>query len=88
MTLLKYCVFEDLEGVKQALNFGENINVRDRKALRVTPLMLAVMNGHKEIVRMLLDHPGLFLLATDNCGDTALHYSIREGMEDITRMML
>ena len=36
--------------------------------------MLAVMNGDKEIVRMLVDHPGVFLLATDDCGDTALRY--------------
>ena len=53
--------------------FSQEIS-RDRKALRVSPLMLAVMNGDKEIVRMLVDHPGVFLLATDDCGDTALLY--------------
>ena len=47
---------------------------RDGKALRVSPLMLAVMNGDEEIVRMLVDHRGVFLLATNDCGDTALRY--------------
>ncbi len=74
MALLASCVVGDLVGAKQAPNFGENINVRDRKALRVSPLMLGVMNGHKEIVRMLVDHRGVFLLATNDCGDTALRY--------------
>ena len=55
-------------------NFFPQEISRDRKALRVSPLMLAVMNGDKEIVRMLVDHPGVFLLATDDCGDTALLY--------------
>ena len=82
MALLKYCVAGDLEGVKEALDNGENVNSHT-KVLMMTPLMMAVRNGHKEIVRMLVDHRGVFLLATDDCGDTALHYSIREGMEDI-----
>ena len=77
MALLKYCVVGDLEGVKQALNMGENVNEIDHEVLRMTPLMMAVRNGHKEIVRILLDHPRLLLLAKDACGDTALHHSVR-----------
>ena len=89
MALLKYCVVGDLEGVKQALNMGENVNsIDDYTILRMTPLMEAVRNGHKDLVRMLLDHPRLILLARDACGDTALHHSVRGGMEDITRMIL
>ena len=52
----------------------KSLSRTEPKALRVSPLMLAVMNGHKEIVRMLVDHRGVFLLATNDCGDTALRY--------------
>ena len=62
-------IFSKIKGLLRSQQIS-----RDGKALRVSPLMLAVMNGHKEIVRMLVDHPGVFLLATDDCGDTALRY--------------
>merc|ERR1719414_2691429 len=54
----------------------------------MTPLMMAVRNGHEEIVRMLLDHPWLYFTARDARGDTALHHSVRKGMGSITRMIL
>ena len=53
--------------------FSQEIS-RDGKALRVSPLMLAVMNGDEEIVRMLVGHRGVFLLGTDDCGDIGLLY--------------
>ena len=76
MTILACCVFGDLLGVKQAVNLYLYLLLfrTEPKALRVSRLMLGLMNGHKEIVRMLVDHSGVFLLATNDCGDTALSY--------------
>ena len=76
MAILACCVFGDLLGVKQAVNLYLYLLLSrtEPKALRVSPLMLGVMNGHKVIVRMLVDHRGVFLLATNDCGDTALRY--------------
>ena len=76
MAILSCCVFGDLLGVKQAVNLYLYLLLfrTERKALRVSRLMLGLMNGRKEIVRMLVDHSGVFLLATNDCGDTALRY--------------
>ena len=76
MTILACCVFGDLLGVKQAVNLYLYLLLfrTEPKALRVSRLMLGLMNGRKEIVRMLVDHSGVFLLATNDCGDTALRY--------------
>ena len=84
MALVASCVVGNLLGAKQALNLyfskvegllrSQQIS-RDRKVLKVSPLMLAVMNGDKEIVRMLVDHPGVILLARDDCCDTAYFMS-------------
>ena len=76
MAILACCVFGDLLGVKQAVNLYLYLLLfrTERKALRVSRLMLGLMNGRKEIVRMLVDHRGVFLLATNDCGDTALRY--------------
>ena len=69
MALVASCVVGDLLGEKQALNLyfskvegllrSQQIS-RDRKVLKVSPLMLAVMNGDKEIVRMLVDTWGIW----------------------------
>ena len=69
-------MFGDLLGVKQAVNLYLYLLLfrTEPKALRVSRLMLGLMNGRKEIVRMLVDHSGVFLLATNDCGDTALSY--------------
>ena len=76
MAILACCVFGDLLGVKQAVNLYLYLLLSrtEPKALRVSRLMLGLMNGRKEIVRMLVDHSGVFLLATNDCGDTALRY--------------
>ena len=76
MAILACCVFGDLLGVKQAVNLYLYLLLfrTESKALRVSRLMLGLMNGRKEIVRMLVDHRGVFLLATNDCGDTALSY--------------
>ena len=76
MAILACCVFGDLLGVKQAVNLYLYLLLfrTEPKALRVSRLMLGLMNGRKEIVRMLVDHRGVFLLATNDCGDTALRY--------------
>ena len=76
MAILACCVFGDLLGVKQAVNLYLYLLLfrTEPKALRVSRLMLGLMNGRKEIVRMLVDHSGVFLLATNDCGDTALSY--------------
>ena len=44
-----------------------------------TPLMIACRAGHHEVVRRLLQVPGISILQEDSFGDTALHWAAREG---------
>ena len=70
--LWRLCRAGDLDGVREALGRGENVNVRNNKGS--TGLMLAVWRGHSEIVEKLLLLPDIDVNIQDREGNTALHF--------------
>ena len=51
--------------------------------------MFAFVNGHKDVVQLLLDHSeGIELNARDNSGLTALILACRKGHKDVVQMLL
>merc|ERR1712083_180922 len=51
-----------------------------------TPLMFAVKGGHLDIVRRLLDHPGIQLGKGDRDGMTALHWACLDNRVSIVQL--
>ena len=51
------CEQGKLEEVKKALGNGEDVN--DSGDVGVTALMSAICNGHKSIIKLLLEHPDI-----------------------------
>ncbi|TMW63557.1 hypothetical protein Poli38472_002498 [Pythium oligandrum] len=71
------CVEGHVHCVYALLNAGVDVNARDNKSY--TPLHLATMHGKSEIVRMLLDNPGVDAFArTDTKRQTALDIARHE----------
>ena len=71
--LLKAAEWGDVPGVKQALNAGANINIKDEQG--DTALHLAAYWGREAIVRVLLE-AGADIDIQDNTGSTALDLGI------------
>ena len=63
-----------------------DVNVLDTTKL-LTPLMLAIINEHSTIVKMLLARTDLQVNQKDPQGYTALHYAIHHGL-DILQMLV
>ena len=75
-SLLISCFVGDMEGVEDILNEnGEvDINNGDDEDLNSTPLVCAIFGNHLDIVKRLLEHPGLQLdKIVGEGGETALH---------------
>ena len=64
LDLLEYVKEGDLESVKSLLNTNSNL-VNQRDEVGATPLHYAVLNGNREIARLLIDRG-----ADINCRDT------------------
>lgn len=75
----------DYLGVERHLNQGADVNCRDRDGL--TPLIWAAIQGHEEIVRLLLERGG-DLEARNHNGDTALMWASLMGHKDVVELIL
>ncbi|KAF3920681.1 Ankyrin-3 [Orbilia brochopaga] len=53
-----------------------------------TALMVAIIQQHEGIVRILLNHPGIDLEKEDRNRSTALHYAVQKGNIFIVKMLL
>ena len=71
--LLNSAASGNLEGVIAAIKGGANVNARDENGR--TPLILAVIYVHGNIIDELLKHPKLDIYTVDNYGKSALDYS-------------
>merc|ERR1712156_795021 len=80
------CEQGKLEEVKKALNNGEDVN--DSGDVGVTALMSAICNGHKSVVKVLLEHPDIEVNEKRDDGRTALHYAVLVDNVEVTRMLL
>ncbi|MEJ2780413.1 ankyrin repeat domain-containing protein [Stygiolobus sp. CP850M] len=85
--LLEAAEFGDLIKVQTALEKGANPNTETLLTGRRTPLHKAPLNGHVEIVRVLLKR-GADPNAKDNYGSTPLHEAAKEGHVEIVKLML
>ncbi|MES2142582.1 MAG: ankyrin repeat domain-containing protein [Pseudomonadota bacterium] len=52
-----------------------------------SPFLLAIKNGHKEVVRFFI-HKGINLLESDHFGNTAAHHAARKGHREILDLLL
>ena len=64
------------------------LNARDTDGL--TPFHWACYRGHKDIVKLLLQHSGLTinLNAKGNCGETAFMLACQRGRKDVVQLLL
>ena len=80
------CEQGKLEEVKKALGNGEDVN--DSGDVGVTALMSAICNGHKSVVKLLLEHPDIEVNEKRDDGRTALHYAVLVDNVEVTRLLL
>ena len=86
------CRYGNAELVKNLLKYGANVNVRLRVS-KLTPLYLATLYGHENVVRILLKQKGIKVDAQTTKGRTALHVAAlhddtSERHENILRLLL
>ena len=82
----KLCEQGKLDEVKSALACGEDVN--ESGDVGVTGLMLAICNGYKSVVKLLLEHPDIEVSEKRDDGRTALHYAVLVDNVEVTRMLL
>ena len=71
------------------LNAGADPNMEDlEKGYGVSPLRGASSNGHKDVVRLLLDYGAKPNLASGDHGLTALHIAVLHGHNDVVELLL
>jgi uncharacterized protein len=75
----------DYLAVDRYLNEGADVNCRDKDGL--TPMIWAAIQGHEEVVRLLLERGG-DLEAKNHNGDTALMWASLMGHKDLVDFML
>jgi hypothetical protein len=83
MSLNEAALMGDLGLVKSLLNEGANVNNRDGYYLK-TPLQLATMSGHKDVVEVLITHGA----NVNTSGTTPLHYASERNNIEIARLLI
>ncbi|XP_053688262.1 ankyrin repeat, SAM and basic leucine zipper domain-containing protein 1 [Sabethes cyaneus] len=73
-----------LKVVELLLEFGAVINCKDNYG--TTPLMSAIINGHIDVVKLILDQASLE--ATDNEGLTPIFHAVNNNQPEIVQMLL
>lgn len=87
--LLRQCFDAASRGnieVIQKLIDKVTVNAQDQSGL--TALILAAQKGHENVVKLLLQLPGININAQNRYGCTALIWAIREGYENIVKLLL
>ena len=72
--------------IETLLGLGEDVNYCTSHGY--TPLMFAAGHGRKDVVKRLLQVPGINVTARDRSGCTALMYAKRRGHKSIARMLI
>jgi ankyrin repeat protein len=78
--------YGDMDGVRQALNWGTDINTKDDFRIW-TPLHWAANFGHKDIVSLLISH-GADIEAKNGIGERPLHRATSRGDVDLMELLL
>lgn len=73
--------------VKWVLERGVDVNTRDKNAKECTPMMLAALKGHVDIVKMLIAK-GADMEARNETGLTALMYAASNGHKDVVETLI
>lgn len=85
--LLLAAEHNNLRAVRKAISEGADINTCDPVG-KFTPLIVASEENRTNIIRCLLDQPGIDINASNRSGHTALHYACRWGYTDIASCLL
>lgn len=80
------CEFGSLSSVKKFVKNGADVNVQDY--LGITPLSLAVLAHHNNIVEYLLEQDKVDIERESNLGYTALMFSVDTYNIDITMLLI
>lgn len=84
--LLSCAYHNDLEGVIRPIINKVNVNVQDKNG--TTALIFASYYKHENIVKFLLQVPGIDVNIQNNSGHTALMFAAHVGHENIVRLIL
>jgi len=72
--------------VEGLLKRGFDVNARDSAGQH--GLYLAIRDGSREVIPVLVEHPGLEVDAANTAGETPLMMAARYGSEDGTKLLL
>jgi len=77
-----------VEATTEILSLGANPILQDIDGR--TPLHLAVLKGHLDVARLLLDgtHSQSMIRMSDGAGKTCLHHAVLQERDDIVRLLL
>ena len=84
--LWQLCEDGKLAEVRAALARGEDVNSKDSSGR--TALIIAVLNEHNSIVKLLMDQPAVDVNMKNDYGRTALHYAAWSNNTEGARMLL
>ena len=84
-TLFEAVYRDDLEGMKDLLAEGADVNAMDKDGN--TPLHIVTHSGHKEMIKLLISN-GAHVNAKDEGGWTPLHFAASGGHKEIAELML
>lgn len=73
--------------VKELLSVGVDVNYLN-KTDNKAPIHLAAINGFKNVLNVLLEHPQIDINIMDNDGNTALHLATSAGKVECSRLLL
>jgi ankyrin repeat protein len=76
----------NIEAVKQHLAAGANVNAKDEDSK--TPLLHAAVDGHKDVVELLIAKGADIELRCTTCGGTALGHAASGGHKEIIELLI
>jgi len=84
--LINCCMNGDIEGARNAIESGADINSRCLQGK--TALMYALWNNQNALVQLLMQNDNLDVNGEDNDGATALHHAVDVDNDEGARMLL
>ena len=88
MATLDSKLFQDIDGVRDCLQQGANVNAKDDDSNGCTALIWASQWGNLDVVRELLDHDGIDVNFKSDSGNTALISASEGGHLDVVCALL